>query len=104
MGTLNIHDADDAVSSMRALREVLADNLEEVLSHLAVVQHLHPADAKDRIEEISVYEMARTSLLSGLASINEVLAWVRLAAAKDAEGNEPDCVKSLPEVPVQRSS
>lgn len=51
-------------------------------------------------EPLEVYQRARIALLSGIASVDEVLAWVHLLAAKDPEGNELDCVRALPQVRV----
>jgi hypothetical protein len=104
MGTLNVRDTDDAVSSMRALRKVLTQDLDEIVSRLEYIDQFISPDDEEGAQEIIVYQTARTALLSGLASIDEVLAWIRLAAAKDNDGNELECVKALPEMPVQRTN
>lgn len=102
MATLSVREADDAVSGMHALRSALTNDLKDILQRIDELENSCAHDAESVKQELIVYQTARTALLSGLASINEVLAWVRLAAVKDPEGNELDCVRSLPEVMVQR--
>lgn len=104
MGILSIRQTDDAVSGVSALREVLADDLQDVEYRLEELNRsLTPMTAGKR-EEMLVYQTARTALLSGLASIDEVLGWVHLVAEKDADGNEVDSVLSLPNLSVMRAS
>lgn len=106
MGILSVRDTDDAVSSMMALRNVLSADLADVerLMHrplqIPTEDDESEEDAIEGQEPLEVYQRARSALLSGIASIDEVLAWVHLVAAKDPEGNELDCVRTLPFVRV----
>ncbi|MEN3291445.1 MAG: hypothetical protein V7642_698 [Burkholderiales bacterium] len=99
MEKMSVHDTDDAVTSVTALREVLASELTAIER---LVQKVDQSAARNDAEEpddlIETYRRVRTSLLSGLASVDEVLGWVRVLAPKDADGNEMDCVRSLPHV------
>ncbi|WP_019142876.1 hypothetical protein [Noviherbaspirillum massiliense] len=110
MGILSVQDTDDAVSSMMALRGILTSDLEDVERLLRRTLQIPGNGAEAEGEEmegekpLEVYQRARTTLLSGIASIDEVLAWVHLVAAKDPEGNELDCVRSLPSMTVSRLS
>lgn len=104
MGILSARDTDDAASSMTALRDVLAEDLLDVDGRLHDLEHAATPMTEARREEMLVYETARTALLSGLASIDEVLGWVHLVAEKDGEGNELDSVRALPSLAVMRNS
>jgi hypothetical protein len=98
MEKMSIHDTDDAVTSVTALREVLSA---ELTSIERMVQRVDRTSMNSNGEEDNLmesYSRIRTSLLSGLASVDEVLGWVRVLAPKDADGNEMDCVRSLPYV------
>jgi hypothetical protein len=104
MGNLSVRDTDDAVSSIIALQEILWVDLHDVENNLRRMERASIAGAAAGADEAVVYRTARTALLSGLASINEVLGWVHLMAEKDPEGNDLDCVRSLPNVNVSLSS
>jgi hypothetical protein len=97
MERMTVHDTDDAVTSVTALREVLYAELSTIERMVQKVT-TSPEDASraDTEEIIETYQRLRTSLLSGIASVDEVLGWVRVLAPKDPEGNELDCVRSLP--------
>lgn len=100
MERMDLCDASDAVSSMQALRHGLTEDLDDIENRIHALAQSPLATSESGIIEIQVYYVARAALYSGLASINEVLGWVRLMAAKDPEGNVADVVKSLPTVPV----
>ncbi|MDB5798279.1 MAG: hypothetical protein JWP36_2181 [Paucimonas sp.] len=104
MGILNVTDTDDAVSGMNALREVLTEDLVDVEGRLLELEHSGTPVTESKKEEMLVYQTARTALLSGLASIDEVLGWIHLVAEKDADGNEIDSVLALPSLAVMRAS
>lgn len=104
MGILNASDTEDAVSGMGALREVLSDDLLDVEGRLHELEHSGTPMTEGKKEEVLVYQTARTALLSGLASIDEVLGWIHLVAEKDADGNELESVLSLPNLAVMRAS
>lgn len=98
MEKMSIHDTDDAVTSVTALREVLTAEL-TAIERLVQRGDRAGANGKSETDDLmETYCRVRTSLLSGLASVDEVLGWVRVLAPKDAEGNEMDCVRSLPYV------
>jgi hypothetical protein len=86
------------------LREVLVDDLLDVESRLDELERSSVELAKGKNDEALSYRTARTALLSGLASIDEVLGWVHLVAEKDADGNELESVLSLPHLSVMRAS
>jgi hypothetical protein len=98
MEKMSIHDTDDAVTSVTALREVLTAELTAIERLMQRVDRSTPSDRTETDDLIETYCRIRTSLLSGLASVDEVLGWVRVLAPKDAEGNEMDSVRSLPYV------
>jgi hypothetical protein len=98
MEKMSIHDTDDAVTSVSALREVLTAELTAIERLMQRVDRSTPSDRTETDDLIETYCRIRTSLLSGLASVDEVLGWVRVLAPKDAEGNEMDSVRSLPYV------
>ena len=104
MGILSASDTDDAVSGMAALREVLSEDLLDVEGRLHELEHSGTPMSESKKEEMLVYQTARTALLSGLASIDEILGWVHLVAEKDADGNELESVLSLPNLAVMRAS
>lgn len=100
MEKMDLGNATDAVSSMQALRAVLNEDLEDIENRIQELAQSALATSESGVSEMQVYYVARAALYSGLASINEVLGWVHLMAAKDAEGNVAEVVKSLPTVPV----
>lgn len=100
MERMDLCDATDAVSSMQALRDELSEELDDIQKRIHELAQSPLANSDVGISDMQVYCVARAALYSGLASINEVLGWVRLMAAKDAEGNVSEVVKSLPTVPV----
>lgn len=100
MERMDLCDATDAVSSMQALRDELSEELDDIQKRIHELAQSPLAKSDVGISDMHVYCVARAALYSGLASINEVLGWVRLMAAKDAEGNVSEVVKSLPTVPV----
>lgn len=105
MGILSIMETDDAVSGLSALRDVLADDLLDIESRLDEMERSSTtSQIKGKNDDALVYRTARTALLSGLASIDEVLGWVHLVAEKDADGNELESVLSLPHLSVMRAS
>ncbi|MEN3295575.1 MAG: hypothetical protein V7642_4828 [Burkholderiales bacterium] len=99
MEKMSIHDTDDAVTSVTALREVLSAELTAIERLVQKVDHSSAKNNAGQPDDlIETYRRVRTSLLSGLASVDEVLGWVRVLAPKDADGNEMDSVRSLPRV------
>ncbi len=100
MENMKLGDISDAVSSMHALRESLTAELDDIEDRIHELAQSPGATTASVLSDLSVYYVARAALYSGLASINEVLGWVRLMAATDSEGNMADLVKSLPTVPV----
>jgi hypothetical protein len=99
MEKMSVHDTDDAVTSVTALREVLSSELTAIERLVQKVDHSAAKNGADDPDDlIETYRRIRTSLLSGLASVDEVLGWVRVLAPKDADGNEMDCVRALPHV------
>ncbi len=100
MEVMDLCDASDAVSSMRALRIALVADLNDIESRIQGLAQSACATSGSIVSEMQVYYVARAALYGGLASINEVLGWVRLITEKDAEGNAAEIVKSLPTVPV----
>jgi len=100
MERMDLCNATDAVSSMQALRDELTEDLDDIEKRMHELAQSPLATSDVGISEMQVYCVARAALYSGLASINEVLGWVRLMAAKDSAGNVSEVVKSLPTVPV----
>jgi hypothetical protein len=100
METIEVCDADDAVSSMQALRSAMTVDLDDIEQRIESLSSSPLTDSESSIEEMKVYCVARAALYSGLASINEILGWVHLMTEKDAEGNVSEAVKMLPTVSV----
>lgn len=101
--TLSAGDADDAVSGLTAVRAVLHSQLEDV-ERLIVTLGEDP-DYEDT-EELTLEECEamRSGVLSALASVQEILSWVRELAETDPEGNPLLCVRSLPHISIPRRS
>jgi len=100
MERMYLRDASDAVSSMQALRVELTEDLDDIENRMHELAQSPMATSESGNNDMRVYWAARAALYSGLASINEVLGWVRLMAAKNTEGNVAEVVKSLPTVAV----
>jgi hypothetical protein len=100
MERMDLCDTTDAVSSMQALRDELTEELDDIEKRMDDLAQSPLAMSDAGIGEMQVYSVARAALYSGLASINEVLGWVRLMASQDSEGNVSEVVKSLPTVAV----
>jgi len=100
MEKMDLCDASDAIFSMQALRAGLTEELDDIENSIHELAQSPLATSDSGISEMQVYYVARAALHSGLASINEVLGWVRLMAAQDSEGNVAKVVKSLPTVPT----
>ena len=100
MERMDLCDASDAVSSMQALRVELTEDLDDIENRIHELAQSTLTTSDSGISEMQVYYVTRAALYSGLASINEVLGWVRLMAAKNSDGNVAEVVKSLPTVPV----
>jgi hypothetical protein len=100
MEIMDLCDASNAVSSMQALRIALTDDLDDIESRIHELAQSPAATSDSGMSEMQIYCAARAALYSGLASINEVLGWVRLITAKDSEGNAAAIVESLPTMPV----
>ncbi|MGV3653504.1 MAG: hypothetical protein ACO1N5_04740 [Noviherbaspirillum sp.] len=99
MSKMRVRDTDEAVSGVIALRMALLDELNSVESLLNSVDAMHELglDGENRpaMEEL---QRIRAKLHSGLISVQETLGWVRTLASRDPEGNELECVQSLPSV------
>lgn len=100
MDKMDLCNASDAVSSMQALRAALTEELDDIENRIHELAQSSLATSESGTSDMQVYCVARAALYSGLASINEVLGWVRLMAAQDSEGNVAEVVRSLPTVPV----
>lgn len=96
MAKMDISNAVDAVSSMRALRLAMTNDLDDVENSIFDLAQSGHTES----EELRVYCVTRAALYSGLASINEVMGWINLMAEKDPEGNSSEIFKSLPTVPI----
>ncbi len=100
MENLNLGVVSDAVSSMEVLRDALTAELDDVENQIYELVWSNSAKSDDVLNDLRVYHVAKVALYSGLASINEVLGWVRLMAEKDSDGNTAEVVKSLPSIPL----
>jgi hypothetical protein len=105
MHTMEVDATQNIVAGITALREALISDLDEMEQRLQESgQSLTINSGAEPGELPEVFQRARTGLLSGLASVDEVLAWVRVYAPKDVDGNELECVRSLPRVDVSPMS
>ncbi len=84
----------------QALRDALTVELADVESQIYELVWSNSAKSDDVLNDLRVHHVAKVALYSGLASINEVLGWVRLMAEKDSDGNTAEVVKSLPSIPL----
>ena len=100
MERMRIQDTDDAVSGVMALRQVLSSELGTIERLIRRADRTPAAGNEEAQELMDTYDRVRTSLLSGLASVDEVLGWVHMLAEKDSDGNELECVRTLPYVNV----
>jgi hypothetical protein len=102
---MEVDATEHVVAGILALREALSADLDEMEQRLQEAGHTLTINSMAEPGELpEVFQRARTGLLSGLASVDEVLAWVRVYAPKDSEGNELECVRSLPRVDVSPMS
>jgi hypothetical protein len=105
MHTMEVDATENIVAGIIALREALASDLDEMEQRLHEAGQTLIINSESEPGELpEVFQRARTGLLSGLASVDEVLAWVRVYAPKDSEGNELECVRLLPRVDVSPMS
>jgi len=100
MEKIHISDADAAMSGMQALHSAMTLELGDIEQRMAALAESPSAWSASGIEDMSVYDVTRAALYSGLASINEILGWVHLMTEKDSEGNVAEAIKRLPTVPV----
>lgn len=100
MEKINIDAADAAMSGMQALHSAMTLELGNIEQCIVSLAESPAARSASGMEDMSVYDVTRAALYSGLASINEILGWVHLMTEKDSEGNVPEAVKMLPTVPV----
>ncbi len=99
MEKMRVRHTDDAVSGVRALREILVNELANIESLIAMSAADDPDTETDPLI-LEAYSRLRTSLISGVVSADEVLGWVHALAEKDPEGNELECVRRLPDVNI----
>jgi hypothetical protein len=97
---MDICEASDAVSSMQTLRVELTEELDDIENCIYELAQSPEASSDSGNKDMQVYWVARAALYSALASINEVLGWVRLMSEKNIEGKVAEVVKSLPTVAV----
>lgn len=90
------YDADDAAAALDALHAALSCDLEELEAKIraAAPSMTMMPNASER--EMAEYREARTALHSGLASIAEVLAWIRFKTEEDPEGEVAVAIQPLP--------
>jgi hypothetical protein len=100
--TLRVGDVDDAVSGLTAVRTVLNSQLEDVERLIVSFNEKHA----QRDEELTLEECEsmRSGVLSALASVQEILSWIRELAETDPEGNLLVCVQALPRISIPRRS
>lgn len=99
MATLKIHHAVDAVAGMQALHNVLSEDLSQIEASIQELD-LSRSKSKSKSDDLDTHLRIRAALHGGIASINEVLGWVRLMTERDIDGNEYHTVYALPDVPV----
>lgn len=99
MEKMRVRHTDDAVTGVTALREILANELANIEALIAIATEANAVSDDDPIV-LEAYHRLRTSLLSGIISVDEVLGWVHALAEKDPEGNELECVRRLPNVNI----
>jgi len=101
MDRLGVNDADDAVSGLMALQIVLSNELEKIEKLTGDSEGFAQSSSLEESEfSLEECNQVRAALLSALASVDELFGWVRLLAEKDSEGNDLDCIRSLPEVNI----
>lgn len=98
MATLKIQHAVDAVSSMQALHDALSEDLSHIEDRIRELDSVSSASTES--EELNTHLRVRSALYGGMASINDVLGWVRLMTEKDINGEEYRTMWPLPTVPV----
>lgn len=101
--TLRVGDVDDAVSGLTAVRAVLNSQLEDVERLIVTLKH-KPAHKDAEEPTLEECESMRSGVLSALASVQEILSWIRELAETDPEGNLLVCVQALPRISIPRLS
>lgn len=99
MATLKIENAVDAVTGMQALHDVLLNELSHIEDCIQELDAAKPAVAGSS-DDHDTHLRARAALYGGIASINDVLGWVRLMTERDLNGDEFRALWPLPNVPV----
>ena len=96
MNAADTYDMDDAVAALDALHAALTDDLEALEAQIRAagepvtqLPHEQASSTPDHVE-------ARTALHSGLASIAEVLAWIRFKTEEDPDGDVAVALQPLP--------
>lgn len=96
MEDLNHIETECAVKSLLRLKE----RLQGELGRLEALLHADTRQCDAEHVDWKAFEqacyMARARVLGGIASVDEVLAWVHLMAETKADGTELDAVKMLP--------
>jgi hypothetical protein len=90
------YDMDDAVAAMQVLHAALTFDLEELEKKILAQGHSISAAPMSDNQDSSEYYAARTALLSGLSSIEEVLAWIEWKTEEDPEGDVAVAIQPLP--------
>ena len=82
MQKMRVKDTDDAVAGVTALREILVSELATIDRLIRKCEHGEGGQRAVKESEgdqvLATYQRVRTSLLSGLASVDEVLGWVHM--------------------------
>jgi hypothetical protein len=96
MNTADTYDMDDAVAALDALHAAMTDDLEALEAQMRVAGEPITCLPGEQTSPATENHEARTALHSGLASIAEVLAWIRFKTEMDPEGDVAVAIQPLP--------
>lgn len=96
MNAEEAYDMDDAVAALDALHAALTDDLEVLEAQMRLAPQPGTLLPDEHTNAMSEHVEARTALHSGLASIAEVLAWIRFKTEVDPEGDVAVALQPLP--------
>lgn len=96
MNAAETYDMDDAVAALDALHAALTDDLEILEAQMRTAGEPATSLQVEGTSLIAEQVEARTALHSGLASIAEVLAWIRFKTEEEPEGDVAVALQPLP--------
>jgi hypothetical protein len=95
MKTISDEEANDALSGLNALRNILTDELAKIEEILIAIKQSEALASQSHECALGQCQKVRTGLLSGMASIDETLGWVHACMETSYEETELDYMPSF---------